>query len=86
MALDEVGVVEALALRVVDLVEAVDVELPDEAAEVGVLEVAREDLRGELDGLEDDKARAVRLVAPADLRVRRGGRTRSRELSSFTSS
>ena len=53
--------------------EAVDVELADKAAHVGVLEVLREDVLGKEDGVGDAEGAALVLVAPGDVRRVLGG-------------
>lgn len=72
--LEEVGrpyfekfVLEGVPALGLDLVEAVDVELPDKAAEVGVLEEAGQHGRGELDGVVHHKGLPPVLFAPGDL-------------------
>ena len=47
--------------------EAVDVQLPDKAAHVCVLEVLREDLLGKEDAVGDAERAALVLVAPGDV-------------------
>ena len=60
-------VLERIPALGLDLMEAVDVELADKAAEVGVLEEAGKDRRCELHGVVDNKGLPPVLFAPGNL-------------------